>query len=129
MFCVMTQSSFPSLSSSATARWARLGSALAMRPLSMRSLHCLRRVPGLSRKRKMVNSSGSKRSQMPPGLRKSGMPDSVLTPAPVKTTIRLDPAISAASFSILPFSPSSVTGHVRAQESPGRHGRASPSHA
>ena len=28
--------------------------------------------------------------QMPPGLRKSGMPDSVLMPAPVKTTARRD---------------------------------------
>src|SRR6266446_3298466 len=35
-----------------------------------------------------VNSLGSKRSQTPPGLRKSGMPDSVLTPAPVNTTMR-----------------------------------------
>src|SRR5690242_3829253 len=31
--------------------------------------------------------------QMPPGLRKSGMPDSVLMPAPVKTTARRDRAI------------------------------------
>ena len=41
-----------------------------------------------------VNSLGSKRSQTPPGLRKSGIPDSVLTPAPVKTTMRDDAATS-----------------------------------
>src|SRR5215510_219131 len=35
---------------------------------------------------------------MPPGLRKSGMPDSVLTPAPVKTTARsLDDSIFLSS--------------------------------
>src|SRR5579872_5960128 len=32
--------------------------------------------------------------QTPPGLRKSGMPDSVEIPAPVKTTARRAPAIS-----------------------------------
>ena len=34
----------------------------------------------------MENSPGSTRVQSPPGLRKSGMPDSVLIPAPVSAT-------------------------------------------
>ena len=33
---------------------------------------------------------------MPPGLRKSGIPDSVLMPAPVKTTARFARSISRA---------------------------------
>src|ERR1700733_10405360 len=36
------------------------------------------------------NSIGFIRLQTPPGLRKSGMPDSVEMPAPVKTTVRAD---------------------------------------
>src|SRR5580692_5415226 len=36
------------------------------------------------------------RLQTPPGLRKSGMPDSVEIPAPVKTTVRAEPARRAA---------------------------------
>src|SRR5580698_770222 len=36
------------------------------------------------------------RLQTPPGLRKSGMPDSVEIPAPVKTTVRVEPARRAA---------------------------------
>jgi hypothetical protein len=37
------------------------------------------------------------RLQTPPGLRKSGMPDSVEMPAPVKATARLEAAINWAS--------------------------------
>src|SRR5882672_934966 len=36
------------------------------------------------------------RSQTPPGLRKSGIPDSVEIPAPVKTTARVEPSMRAA---------------------------------
>src|SRR5258706_11657144 len=36
------------------------------------------------------------RSQTPPGLRKSGIPDSVEIPAPVKTTARVEPSMKAA---------------------------------
>src|SRR5215831_10583415 len=43
-----------------------------------------------------VNSLGSKRSQTPPGLRKSGIPDSVLMPAPVKTTVRCEASTQSA---------------------------------
>src|SRR5277367_4988061 len=43
------------------------------------------------------NSIGFIRLQTPPGLRKSGMPDSVDMPAPVKTTVRDESARSAAS--------------------------------
>src|SRR5271168_5318312 len=41
-------------------------------------------------------SIGFIRLQTPPGLRKSGMPDSVDMPAPVNTTVRTEPARSAA---------------------------------
>jgi hypothetical protein len=41
-------------------------------------------------------SIGFIRLQTPPGLRKSGIPDSVDMPAPVKTTVRAEPARSAA---------------------------------
>jgi len=41
-------------------------------------------------------SIGFIRLQTPPGLRKSGMPDSVEMPAPVKTTVRAEPARRAA---------------------------------
>jgi hypothetical protein len=40
--------------------------------------------------RKSPKAMGFIRAQMPVGLRKSGMPDSVLMPAPVNTTARLD---------------------------------------
>ena len=40
-----------------------------------------------------------------PGLRKSGMPDSVLMPAPVKKTIRCASASRAASCSTLSSKP------------------------
>src|ERR1700722_14677950 len=42
------------------------------------------------------NSIGFIRLQTPPGLRKSGIPDSVEMPAPVKTTVRADLARRAA---------------------------------
>ena len=51
----------------------------------------------------MVKSSGSNLVQRPPGLRKSGMPDSVLTPAPVKTTMRFASAIIFATRPIFSF--------------------------
>src|SRR5229473_5992599 len=47
-------------------------------------------------KRCHVRSPAASRSHTPPGLRKSGMPDSVLTPAPVKTTGRRAEVKSAA---------------------------------
>src|SRR5579864_9545342 len=37
---------------------------------------------------------------MPPGLRKSGIPDSVLMPAPVNTTTRVAPSISRFSAAV-----------------------------
>jgi hypothetical protein len=42
-------------------------------------------------------SSGSYRAQRPVGLRKSGIPDSVETPAPVNATTRPVVAISSAA--------------------------------
>src|SRR5215472_3768269 len=50
-----------------------------------------------SEARKSEKSIGAMRVQMPPGLRKSGMPDSVLMPAPVKKTMRRARAISSLS--------------------------------
>src|SRR4030042_458486 len=69
-----------------------------------------------SRRRKFgrFSSEGSNTSQTPPGLRKSGTPDSVLKPAPVKTTTFFDATIISATTSIcstidlqnqLPFQP------------------------
>ena len=61
--------------------------------------------PGLAprlrrRRRKSEKSIGRIFVQMPPGLRKSGMPDSVLIPAPVKTTIRVASSIIRRSSAI-----------------------------
>jgi hypothetical protein len=43
-------------------------------------------VSALAQNLSKVSLVGSYRVQSPPGLRKSGMPDSVLMPAPVRTT-------------------------------------------
>src|SRR6185436_4504687 len=51
--------------------------------------------------RKSPNSIGLYLVQMPPGERKSGMPDSVEMPAPVKATILLASAIKRFSSSAL----------------------------
>ena len=96
MFWVMTQSSRPSRSSSAIASCAALGRASLNRLPFVKNRHCLFRASGLARNRSIVKSSGSIFVQMPPGLRKSGIPDSVLTPAPVNTTTRFAFTIIAA---------------------------------
>jgi len=44
-----------------------------------------------------VNSCGAYFVQIPPGLRKSGMPDSVLMPAPVRITRPVDLDSSSAA--------------------------------
>src|SRR5215475_1680112 len=53
-----------------------------------------------SEARKSEKSIGAMRVQIPPGLRKSGIPDSVLMPAPVKTTARRVRATAWASSAI-----------------------------
>src|SRR4029077_2501947 len=53
-----------------------------------------------SEARKSEKSIGAMRVQIPPGLRKSGIPDSVLIPAPVKTTARRARAITRVSSAI-----------------------------
>src|SRR5271157_2434181 len=64
------------------------------------SLSRVQTLAGLARKARMLAySMGSKRSQRPPGLRKSGMPDSTEMPAPVKATMRRCWDRMAASFS------------------------------
>src|SRR6516225_2419372 len=95
----MTAAALPRRKSSATARWPRLGLA----PRNVSSIAKRRRQVSRrasSEARKSEKSIGAIRVQIPPGLRKSGIPDSVLIPAPVKTTARSAPAISPASASI-----------------------------
>jgi len=53
-----------------------------------------------SEKRKSEKSIGAIFVQIPPGLRKSGIPDSVLMPAPVNTTARRARSITRASSAI-----------------------------
>ena len=105
MFCVITADALPRFTSVATARWPRFGSALRIvASVAKRRRHVSRRAS--SEARNSEKSIGFIRVQMPPGLRKSGMPDSVLIPAPVKKTIRCASSIirrsSAMSGSIVP---------------------------
>lgn len=105
MFCVMTVSTLPRRTSAATARWPRLGRAARNTPsLSKRRRHDSMRAS--SESRKLSKSMGTCFVHRPPGLRKSGMPDSVLMPAPVKTTARRALAMRRASAA----SDSSVAG-------------------
>ena len=87
MFCVITADALPRFTSVATARCPRFGSALRIvSSVANRRRHVSRRAS--SDARNSEKSIGRIFVQMPPGLRKSGMPDSVLIPAPVKITIR-----------------------------------------
>src|SRR5215218_3099769 len=82
----------------ASARWAGFGRAAATTGYVWRPRRQVsRRASALARK--SWYWIGAKRVQMPPGLRKSGMPDSVLIPAPVKTTISSLSRILAANSS------------------------------
>ena len=86
MFCVITEEMRPFLVSFAIARCPILG--LAVRTTS--SVLNLRRHDSRlisSDARKSWNSIGLYFVQIPPGLRKSGIPDSVLIPAPVKIVV------------------------------------------
>ena len=58
-----------------------------------------RNAPGLRISDIILKAIGSIFVQTPPGERKSGMPDSVEIPAPVKTTARREDRISCASSS------------------------------
>src|SRR5215469_10893910 len=99
IFCVITTPTLPRLTSSATARWPRLGRASRnASSIAKRRRQVSRRAS--SEARKSEKSIGAIRVQMPPGLRKSGIPDSVLMPAPVNTTARRDPAIARARAAI-----------------------------
>ena len=99
MFCVMTAATLPRRTRLATARWPRFGWAARMTgSLSNLRRQASRRMS--SERMKSEKSMGAMRVQMPPGLRKSGMPDSVLMPAPVKTTARLEVSIRRRSSAI-----------------------------
>src|SRR3954469_7595600 len=96
MFWVMTAATLPRRTSASTARCPRLGSAA----LKMSSIAKRRRQVSRRASSEATNSSkymGAIWVQMPPGLRKSGIPDSVLMPAPVNTTARRDCSISRFS--------------------------------
>src|SRR5271165_6912887 len=95
MFCVMTAAAVPRRTSSATARWPRFGvAARKVSSIAKRRRQVSRRAS--SETRKSEKSIGAMRVQIPPGLRKSGIPDSVLIPAPVNTTARRARAITRA---------------------------------
>src|SRR5215203_416738 len=81
VFCVTRNRSLPSRWSSKSDRWEALGAT---------SLGGTRHL-GAGR-------PASHRVHTPSGPRKSGMPESVLIPAPVKTTMCSDPAIHLAIF-------------------------------
>ena len=86
MFCVMTAETRPRRSSSASAKCASFGSRLGQSAVAQRV-----EAPDLLRDRSrnasiVAYSIGSYCAQMPVGERKSGMPLSVETPAPVRTT-------------------------------------------
>src|SRR5215472_2332430 len=99
IFCVITAAALPRRTSSATARWPRFGAATRkVSSISKRRRQVSRRAS--SEARKSEKSIGAIRVQMPPGLRKSGIPDSVLMPAPVNTTARRDPSIARARSAI-----------------------------
>src|SRR5215472_11975347 len=87
MFWVITAATLPRRTSSATARWPRFGRASRkVSSIAKRRRQVSRRAS--SEARKSEKSIGAIRVQIPPGLRKSGIPDSVLMPAPVNTTAR-----------------------------------------
>ena len=99
MFWVTQPSRRPMRANSVTALWAGLGRA--WRRGEVDHLAQLRfRAPDEDRYRSMVKSSGSTLVHRPSGPRKSGIPDSVDTPAPVKIRIRVDPSSSAAACSM-----------------------------
>ncbi len=85
MFCVTTPRQRPAASSRANASWAGLGANGAAKN-SRRISQERARTSAESTYRPKVKSIGSYRVHSPPGDRKSGIPDSVDTPAPVNPT-------------------------------------------
>ena len=86
MFCVITEDALPSWINCATARWPRLGcAARRIGSISKRRFQVSRRA--FSDRMKSENSIGTCFVHNPPGLRKSGIPDSVLMPAPVNSAL------------------------------------------
>src|SRR5262252_6503393 len=99
IFCVITAAALPRRTSSATLRWPRFGAAAPnVSSIAKRRRQVSRRVS--SEARKSEKSIGAMRVQIPPGLRKSGIPDSVLMPAPVNTTARRARSMAWASSAI-----------------------------
>ena len=91
----MTPRTQPRLSQSASVRWAMLGAASAMSACD--SVFCRQySARDDSDARKSWNCTGWLRAQTPPGERKSGIPLSVLIPAPVKQTADRAPRIQVA---------------------------------
>ena len=96
MFCVTTAVNWPRRSSSTSARWAPFGLAAATTGYVCIPRRQVSRRASASA-RKSAYWIGWFLSQTPPGLRKSGIPDSVLIPAPVNATMRRAAANSTAS--------------------------------
>src|SRR5262245_10102143 len=108
MFCVMTAVILPCSTRRASARWPALGVALrSVSSMANRRRQDSRRASAEARKSE--NSIGLYRVQMPPGERKSGMPDSVEMPAPVKATIFSAAAIMRFNSSIFAMQPSAAS--------------------
>src|SRR6185436_4718477 len=108
MFCVTIAGILPCATSRASARWPALGVAFCI----VSWLANLRRQDSRrasAEARNSPNSIGLYLVQMPPGERKSGMPDSVEMPAPVKATMFSASAIMRPSSSTFAISPPRAT--------------------
>ena len=96
MFCVMTRDDLAAADQLGDRAVAAIGPGGAEDRVALEAP-----PPRLAPRRlggeKVVESIGAWRVHIPPGLRKSGMPDSVLIPAPVKTTPRRAAAMRRAS--------------------------------
>ncbi len=99
MFWVMTALTLFATARTAMARWPRLGVAASM---ASRVANLYRQASrrAWSERRNSSNGTGLYWLQIPPGLRKSAIPDSVLIPAPVKAATRPASAIIRPSASI-----------------------------
>src|SRR5262245_29482591 len=104
MFWVTTAGILPCSTRRASARCPALGVALRMvSSLANLRRHDSRRASAEARK--SPNSIGLYLVQMPPGERKSGIPDSVEMPAPVKATMLSASSIMRSRSSTLAICP------------------------
>ena len=118
MFCVTTVRRTPSVPRSASARWAAPGFTFPTR--SKREAKKTQVLSGSKASASAVAySSGSNVSQIPPGERKSGTPDSTLTPAPVRAVPGRWATSSSAALLAMPTA-AAPPGETIAQPPPPR---------